>query len=226
MTSFSSSRSEPLLLWRLGGFALSLLLGLGAGLLLLLLLTALPSSWMLRVLPYGEKTAWYVSRSTGTVAYFLLSASTIWGLILSSKIVKEAVPAPLSLAMHSTLSWLAVALSAVHAFVLLFDGYYAYAPLDLLLPFGGPYRPAWVGLGIVGFYLAFFTSASFSARRWLGQRVWRALHGLTFVAFVLATAHGLTAGTDSGEPGMRLIYAGAGLLVLFLTNYRLLARTR
>lgn len=206
---------------RAGIFLMSTLAGVLVGGILLLLWPALAADGAPAIL--REKGAWYLSRSTGTVAYFLLSASTIWGLLLSSKIVKEAVPPAVALALHSTLAWLAVALSAFHAFVLLFDGYYAYRLLDLLLPFTGPYRPLWVGLGIAGFYLALVTSASFSWRKRLGHHWWRRLHLLTFVAYIMVTVHGLTAGTDGDDPGMMLLYAGSGLLVLFLTNYRLLA---
>jgi len=206
---------------RLAVFLLSTLAGVLVGGMLLLLWRTLAAAAAPAIL--GEKGAWYLSRSTGTVAYLLLSASTVWGLLLSSKIVKEAVPAAVALALHSALAWLAVALSGFHAFVLLFDGYYAYRLLDLLLPFAGPYRPVWVGLGIAGFYLVLLTSASFSWRKRLGHHWWRRLHLLTFVAYILVTVHGLAAGTDSDDPGMMLLYAASGLLVLFLTNYRLLA---
>lgn len=207
--------------WRLGAFLLSTVAGVLVSAILLRFLWALLPAQTPALL--GAKGAWYLSRSTGTVAYLLLSASTIWGLVLSSKIVKEMVPAPVALGLHSALGWLAVVLAGFHGFVLLFDGYYAFHLLDLLVPFSGPYRPAWVGLGIVGLYLALITSASFSWRKWLGQQWWRRLHMLTFVAYALVTVHGLTAGTDSGRPGMMLLYAGSGLLVFFLTNYRMLA---
>ncbi|MCZ7669185.1 MAG: ferric reductase-like transmembrane domain-containing protein [Chloroflexi bacterium] len=169
-----------------------------------------------------SKTPWYFTRSSGTVAYLLLAGSTIWGLLLSSKIIKEGVPAAVSLAMHNILSWLALALTTLHALALFFDSYYTYRLADITIPFIGPYRPEWVGLGIIGFYLMFLTSISFSFRKQIGQKRWRKLHVLAFFAFILVTAHGVMAGTDSGNIGMTLVYLGSGLLVLFLTNYRIL----
>jgi hypothetical protein len=199
--------------------------GLAGGLVILTaagsLLTTLPLGDVLAV--YGEKTAWYLMRATGTVAYLLLSGATLWGLVLSSKVVQDAVPAALALALHNILAWLGVALAGFHAFVLVFDGYYAYRFADVLLPFVGPYRPLWVGLGSIGWYLALLTSVSFRWRKWLGPKRWRALHALTFVAYALVTVHGLTAGTDSQAPGMHAVYIGSSVLVLFLTVYRLLA---
>jgi hypothetical protein len=208
-----------------GGFCVSALMGLAGGLVILAavrsLVAPLPLGDVLAV--YGEKTAWYLTRSTGTVAYLLLSGATLWGLVLSSKIVQDAVPVALALALHNILAWLAVALAGFHAFVLVCDGYYAYRFADILLPFVGPYRPLWVGLGSIGWYLALLTSVSFRWRKWLGPKRWRALHALTFVAYALVTAHGLTAGTDSQNPGMHAVYIGSSLLVFFLTTYRLLA---
>jgi cytochrome b561 len=169
-----------------------------------------------------DKTPWYLSRSAGTVAYLLLAGSTIWGLLLSTKIIKEAVPAALALAMHNILSWLAVAFTGLHALALLFDNYFSYTLADLAIPFAGPYRPGWVGLGITGFYLMLLTTISFNFRKQIGQKRWRQLHYLTFAVYILATVHGMTAGTDSGNAGMRILYVASGLFILFLTNYRLL----
>ena len=33
---------------------------------------------------FNNETIWYLVRSSGTVAYLLLAASTIWGLVISS----------------------------------------------------------------------------------------------------------------------------------------------
>lgn len=183
-------------------------------------------AWLLGLVGLSARAPWYFTRAAGTVGYLLLTASTVWGLVLSSRIVKEAVAAPIALAMHNILSWLAIWVIGFHALALLLDGYYTYTPTDLLVPFVGPYRPGWVGAGIIAFYLMVITSASFGLRGRIGQRRWRQLHMLTFVAFVGGAVHGLMAGTDIGQPGMQMLYAGSAALVLFLTLYRLLTRRR
>lgn len=204
----------------------SLVLGALGGLILLgsgwLLVNTSAGATVANALALTEKTPWYFTRSAGTVAYLLLAGSTIWGLLLSTKLIKEAIPAALSLAMHNILSWLAVALTGLHALALLWDSYYTYTLADLTIPFVGPYRPGWVGLGIIGFYLMFLTSLSFNFRKQLGQKRWRQLHYATFGVYILATVHGVMAGTDSANLGMQILYWGSGLLVLFLTNFRLL----
>ena len=207
-------------------FVFSLVLGITGGLVLLgmgwLLVNTAAGATVANALAITEKTPWYFTRSAGTVAYLLLASSTIWGLLLSTKLIKETVPAALALAMHNILSWLAVLLTGMHALALLWDSFYTYTLADLTIPFIGPYQPGWVGLGIIGFYLMFITSVSFNFRKQIGQKRWRQLHYATFGVYILATIHGAMAGTDSGNLGMQILYWGSGLIVLFLTNYRML----
>lgn len=197
--------------------------GLALAVFLLARYTAL-GDWLHQLAPYGEQTAWYLTRSTGLIAYLFLTASTAWGILLSTKIIKESVPPAVTLEMHNTLSWLAVAFTAVHAFLLLFDTYFTYTVFDLLIPFTGPYEPIWVGLGTLTFYLMLLVNLSFYVRKQIGQKKWRLFHYTSFLFFILATLHGLLAGSDSGLTGMRLLYTASGLLILFLVNYRLLNR--
>lgn len=230
MTTTSETMTMEGLVVKTAVFGFSLVLGLVAG------AVALGGGWLLwtqtslvadltQFLGITAATPWYLSRSAGVVGYLLLTGSTLWGLLLSTKLIKEIVPAVLSLAMHNVLSWLALALSGAHALALLFDSYYSYSLADLTVPFLGPYRPGWVALGIIGFYLMALTSISFQFRRRLGQKRWRRLHYLTFAVYALATSHGVMAGSDSGTPGMTVLYWGSGLLVLFMTNFRLLVKS-
>ena len=169
----------------------------------------------------SEKLSWYLTRASGVVGYLMLSASTMWGIVLSSKLTKKSIPPWLSLAMHNYLSWSAIGLTAFHAFVLLFDSYYTYTVANLLIPFTGPYNPFWVGIGVIGFYLMVITAVSFYLRSWIGQKNWRRLHYLTFLVYLMGTLHGWMAGSDAAL--MAPIYQGSGLLVLFLTLFRILS---
>ena len=226
MTTITNSNNRAEIWDSLLTFIFSLVLGVTGGLVLLgtgwLLVNTSAGATIANALVITDKTPWYFSRSAGTVAYLLLAGSTIWGLLLSTKLIKEMVPAALALAMHNILSWLAVLLTGLHALALLWDSFYTYTLADLTVPFVGPYRPGWVGLGIIGFYLMFLTSLSFTFRKQIGQKRWRQLHYATFAVYILATVHGAMAGTDSGNPGMQMLYWGSGLIVLFLTNYRML----
>jgi hypothetical protein len=223
MSSQTRSQSNSLLSLVLAAAKIAIFLGLA--LLLLIALTAVPVvPWLKAALAsFGAKTAWYLSRSMGIIAYLLMSASVMWGLVLSSKIVKEVAPPPAALAVHNAISWAGIGLGALHALALLFDTYYTYSLFDVLMPFIGPYRPGWVGLGTLSLYAMTVVSMSFAWRKWLGQTGWRILHYMSFLFYVLVTVHGLMAGTDSASPAVRLLYVGSVLGTLFLFNYRLLA---
>ncbi len=227
MSTLSQESQKLSITTQIGNFLISLLVGLIVGTVVLgagqFLLDTNALAKTGAALGVTDKTSWYFTRAAGTVAYLLLALSTVWGLLLSSKIIKETVPAVLSLAMHNVLAWGALGMTALHIGALLFDSYYTYTLADLFIPFVGPYRPEWVGAGIVGFYLMFVTTLSFYWRKQLGQKRWRKLHYLTFAAFAMVTAHGVMAGTDSSSPRMLALFWGSGLLVLFLTFYRILA---
>lgn len=173
-----------------------------------------------QILPVSEKLAWYLTRSSGTIAYITLTLSTVWGLLLSTKLVKAWVPPAVALTMHNSLAWIGIGLSFFHAFFLLFDRYFTYSVANLLVPFTGPYQPFWVGMGTLSFYLALIISASFYIRHRIGTKTWRRFHYLTFALFFMVTAHGWMAGSDSTQ--LLPLYLVSGNLVLFLTFYRIL----
>jgi len=174
-------------------------------------------------LPLAGQTSayWYMARAGGIVAYLLMWLSTMWGLALSTRVIRNWVDAPLAYGLHEFLSILTILFALVHAVVLLGDSYVHFTIFHLAIPFIGPYEPLWTGLGTIGLYLTMALAGSFYVRRHIGQNAWRALHYLTFVAYGLTLTHGLLAGTDSGLPIMKLMYLGTGFSVLFLTYYRL-----
>lgn len=168
----------------------------------------------------NNETIWYLVRSSGTVAYLFLAASTIWGLIISSRFLKAVIPGQLILAMHNYLSWTAIGLTVMHAVLLLFTSFMDYSALNLVVPFTGPYRPFWVGIGIIGLYLMILTTLTFYIRNRIGYRTFHIIHYLTYAVFVMSLVHSWFSGTDT--PALEIMYLASGLLVFFLTIVRIL----
>lgn len=208
-------RRKTVLVGSLIGLALTLI-GLSLGARLGLVAVSMPR-------PEGH-SFWFVSRAAGVTAYVALASATIWGLLLSTSVADTIVSRGRSLEAHRWLSAAALSLSAAHAIPLLGDRYVSFDVLDIVVPFLAPYRPVSVGMGIVGLYLAVAVFGSFWLRARLGNRVWRAIHFLSFPAFGLVTLHGLFAGSDGAAPWLRAIYLTAVLLTGILTVVRLLAR--
>lgn len=171
----------------------------------------------------GSHAYWYLARAGGVMAYLLLWLATCWGIMMSSKVIKGVVDVPVAYALHEYLPILGVVFAALHAVVLLGDSYIDFAPWHLLVPFAGPYKPLWTGLGIVALYMSVALIASFYVRKRIGQKTWRALHYTSYLAFLLALLHGVMAGSDTGSMTMRLLYVLTGGLSVFLLLYRMLA---
>jgi sulfoxide reductase heme-binding subunit YedZ len=165
---------------------------------------------------------WYLIRASGISAYVMFTLSVIWGLALTSSAIKDWSPGPVSMVIHATISWLSLIFAAAHGVLLLLDNYFAYRVTDLLIPFTGPYRPFAVGLGIVAFWITLVVTPSFAIKKHLfSYRTWRLLHYTSYAAFMLATAHGLTAGTDGQKLGFRLLFGLSVLLTVILLGYRI-----
>ncbi len=170
----------------------------------------------------NNQLSWYITRASGITAYILLSLSVIWGLVLSSNLVKNWSPGPLSMILHSTLSWLGLLFAMGHGLALLFDTYFTYHITDIVIPFTGPYRPYATGLGILAFWLLVIITPSFALKKRLfSYRAWKTLHYTSYAAFLLATAHGLTAGTDAQNLGFRLMFGLSVGITVILLSYRL-----
>jgi predicted ferric reductase len=175
----------------------------------------------------SPKAYWYLSRAAGLVAYVLLWLSIVFGLLITGKLARLWPGGPTTVDLHQYSGLLGLAFSVFHAGVLLGDRYIGYSLLELLVPFAGrAYRPLWVGLGQLGFYLGLLVAFSFCVRRWIGHRAWRLLHGGSFAVYLLVTVHGLAAGSDSGHPAVLTLYAVSSLSVAFLTTFRILVTRR
>jgi predicted ferric reductase len=156
------------------------------------------------------------------MGYFLIWLSTAWGLVVSSKILDGFVERAFTYDFHEFLSWLGLTFIGVHVIVLMADKYLPYSVWQILIPFLSPYRPFWVGLGVIAFYLSLLVTITFYMKAKIGPGAFRKIHYLSFIAYFGSTLHGLYAGTDSVLPMASLLYKSTLLITLFLTVYWLI----
>lgn len=168
---------------------------------------------------------WYVARAGGIVSWALASLAVIGGLQLSTRLVRKPSPAWV-LDVHRFLGGLAVAFLGVHLLGLAADQFIGFSPADFLVPFVSSYEPAAVGLGVIAMYLLLAVEVTSLAMRRLPRRTWHAIHLSSYVIFVTATVHGLTAGTDRHEALFQWACLLAAGVVLFMTLVRILAPRR
>jgi predicted ferric reductase len=200
---------------------ISLVLGLGVGLgVAWFVLPTYLEGMVMSITGDAPKVYWYLSRSAGVVAYLLVWLSVVWGLLLTTTIGKMLGQVAPIVDLHRHLSWLAVTFALVHAIVLLGDQYITYTLTTLFVPYADTaYRPLAVALGQIGWYALLLVTVSFWVRTWTGQKVWRAIHYLSFGVFVLVAVHAIYAGTDSDA--LYYLYVGTAISVLFLTILRM-----
>jgi len=171
----------------------------------------------------SEKLWWYMARSSGVVAWALVAAAVIWGLLLTTRLLGGRTAPRWLLDLHRFLGGLAVSFTAIHLIGLVADTYTHFGPSELLVPLASAWKPWPVALGVVAMYLLAAVEVTSLVMKRLPRRFWRWVHLTSFGSFWLATIHGVTAGTDTKNPVLWVSYLVVGAVVLFLTVFRVLA---
>jgi sulfoxide reductase heme-binding subunit YedZ len=163
---------------------------------------------------------WLASRSAGLVALLLVTASVGLGLLMAGRVMRKPGLGKVLTKVHEQLALSALVAMAVHAITLLGDPFLRPGVKGILVPFTMSHRPAFTGLGILGFYLAALLGLSFYVRRRIGPRLWRKLHKLTLAVYLMGVVHTLGAGSDASTPWLRtaMLITAAPILFLFLAR--------
>ena len=164
---------------------------------------------------------WLFERLFAFLAYLAIAGSVVYGLLLSTKLLDHLAHRPVSFLLHKDLAAVGVGLAAIHGMLLGLDHTVPFSMRQILVPGAAPHATLAVAFGQVALYLALVVTGSFYVRRHIGHRAWRAIHYLTFLAFLGATVHGIAAGTDSGSAWAKAIYLSATAAVTFLLVYRI-----
>jgi len=169
------------------------------------------------------KVYWFLSRGSAIAAYWLLWLSLSMGIVITNKLAQLWPGIPPAYEIHEYASLLGLGFALFHAMILMGDHYINYSLAQVLIPFNSPnYRPGWVGLGQIAFYLWAVIAFSFYVRKFIGKKTWRVLHFFSYASFLGVMLHGIFSGTDSGSSWATALYLVSGALVLILTIYRIL----
>ena len=177
------------------------------------------------MLALTTKLSWYIARSSGLIAWALVTFTVIWGLALSSRLIrKRGVPAWL-LSLHRYLATLTVVFVAVHILALVADNYVYYGWKELFVPLAVRTRPGPTAWGIAAFYVLVAIQITSWLMKRLPRRLWHAIHLSSFGLYGAATVHALQGGTDTSNRFVQLA-AFAGLAVVAgLVFFRVLTRS-
>ncbi len=171
-----------------------------------------------------SQVLWYSARAAGIVAWALATASVVWGLALSTRAL-GSTPRPAWLFdLHRFLGAMALIFTGVHVVSVLFDTYVHFGIVNVLVPFTGSWHPVAVAWGIVGLYALLTVELTSLARAHLPRVLWRRAHFASFVLFVVATVHALTAGSDARSRAFVVAVIAACAIVGALTAVRIAGR--
>ncbi len=170
----------------------------------------------------SEQIWWYLSRSSGIVAWLLLAASCLWGVLMVTRMLKPADRPAWMLDLHRWLGALAVVTTGIHLGALVADNYVHFGWTEILVPQASEWKTFPVTLGVVAFYFLVLVEASSLMIKKLPRAVWHGVHLTAYISFVLATAHGVYAGTDRGNLFFVVLGSGAVFIVAFATLARYL----
>jgi predicted ferric reductase len=166
-------------------------------------------------------TLWYFARSAGIVAYLLLTCSVLLGVGMAGR-MQLSWPRFAVEEVHKFLSILTGVFIVLHGSTLLMDTVVPTGLEQELVPFTSSYRPFAVGLGVCAMELVLAVGLTTWLRPQLPHRVWRTLHYLALPAWLLASLHGILAGTDRFDPWFAAIVAGAfsAVMIAAIARFR------
>ncbi|GLX70358.1 ferric reductase-like transmembrane domain-containing protein [Paenibacillus glycanilyticus] len=168
---------------------------------------------------------WTTTRASGITSYLFLFLSTVAGITMGLRIVKNKAK-PIVLAIHQSTGWFGFLFGMIHGSVLVFDEYVGYSPGELLIPFTAHSHPILTGIGTLSFYMTFLVILSSDLMKKLGKKLWKMTHMLAFPGYFMALFHGLFIGSDSQYPWAIGMYGATGAIIAALTAYRIWTVTK
>ncbi|MEO8696888.1 MAG: ferric reductase-like transmembrane domain-containing protein [Acidimicrobiales bacterium] len=149
----------------------------------------------------GEMS-WYVARAGGFLAWALSAFSILWGLLITSRALGKRITGPRLLDLHRFIGGLSVVFVCVHVLGLRLhrfeDIHFGFK--DILVPMASSWHPGAVAYGVVAFYLLIAVELTSLLRRRIPASIWRRVHYMGFVVFLLGSIHALKVGTDVQNP--------------------------
>jgi ferredoxin-NADP reductase/DMSO/TMAO reductase YedYZ heme-binding membrane subunit len=148
---------------------------------------------------------WYVTRSSAIIAWVLMTLSVVWGILLSTRILRKVDNPGWLQDLHKYLGGASLVMVALHVVSLMLDGWLHFSVIEALVPFASEYRTVPVTIGIVGFYLMLAVQGSSLLINRLPRKLWKGIHFSAYGVLVLAAFHAGFTGTDVGTSWYRAV---------------------
>lgn len=159
---------------------------------------------------------WDLTRASANVAWGICLFTILWGVLLTTRILRDMDRPAWLRDLHSWLGGLTIAFTVVHMATLVQDKYVNFEIVDTLVPFSSTYRPIPVALGVTAFWILVLIQTTSLMMRKISRTTWRRIHMLSYPLYAIIVVHALTAGSDVGTPlytgfSMALAMTGAAV---------------
>ena len=151
---------------------------------------------------------WYTTRGAGAETLILLSSVVVLGFLSTLRVQSRSWPRFLTSGLHRNLALVTLIFLALHIVTAVVDPYTNLGWAAALVPFSSSYRTLWLGLGVIAFELLAAIIVTSLVRGLIGHRTWRAIHWLTYAAWLIGVLHGIGTGTDTLSVWMLAITTG------------------
>lgn len=140
---------------------------------------------------------WYVTRASALIAWVLMTASVVWGILLSTRVLRKVDNPAWLQDLHRYLGGMTLVMVGLHMVSLMLDPWLKFTALEELVPFATDYKPLPMALGIISFYLLVAVQGSSLMMKKLPRKFWKGLHYASYLALLLVSLHAGWSGTDT-----------------------------
>ncbi len=145
---------------------------------------------------------WYVTRASAIIAWVLLTIAVVWGVLLSTRVLRKIDNPSWLQDLHRYLGGTALVMIVLHMVSLALDSYAHFTVEELLVPFAVEPRFAGlpIALGILAFYVMVAVQVSSYLKNRIPAKVWKGIHYTSYVALVAVSFHaGFSSSKDVGQ---------------------------
>jgi predicted ferric reductase len=144
----------------------------------------------------NDPAVWYLMRGSGVVALILFTGVVVLGIATTRRFRAARLPRFVTLALHRSVSLLAVVFLGIHIATALADSYAKVSLAQVFVPLPSAKYGLALGLGALSLDLLLAVMVTSLLRHRLSQRVWKGVHWLAYASWPIALFHSAGIGTD------------------------------
>ncbi|MFT7394477.1 MAG: sulfoxide reductase heme-binding subunit YedZ [Candidatus Azotimanducaceae bacterium] len=167
---------------------------------------------------------WYIARASGIIAWLFITASVLWGILLSTKLFPAHRRPAWLLDLHRGLGALSVLFLLTHVGALVADNYVHFDIVDILVPFASEWKTWQVAIGVFAFWGVVIVEFTSLAMKHLPKKLWRGIHFTSYLTFLLTSFHGTFAGTDATNKMYVATTIVTTVVLVVAVSYRIATR--